>query len=65
MFWWVVLLIITFAVSIVIAAIILPRLYLKPRYSITQSGDRGIKKIMEKNGQSILFEPTLQYVAAG
>ena len=28
---------------------------------MTKSGDRGIKKIMEKNGQSIVFEPSMKW----
>ncbi len=44
-----------------IASVVLPKAYLKSRYALTKSGDRGIKKIMEKNGQSIVYEPAVKW----
>lgn len=61
MFIWAVLLIMILAAAIVIAAVLLPRMYLKTRYTMTKSGDRGIKKIEEINGTSIVFEPLLKW----
>ncbi len=61
MFWWVLLLILTIATAVFISAFLLPQIYLKNRYSLTASGDRGIKKIFEKNGMSMVFEPILKW----
>lgn len=61
MFWWVLLLILTIATAVFISAFLLPQIYLKNRYSLTASGDRGIKKIFEKNGMSMVFEPVLKW----
>ena len=58
---WSVLLGLAVLVSVVIASVILPRTFLKTRYTIASSGDRGLKKIYEKNGQSILFEPIVKW----
>lgn len=58
---WSILLVLTIIVSIAFASVVLPRMFLKTRYTITRSGDRGIKKVIEKNGQSILFEPVLKW----
>lgn len=61
MFWWVLLLILTIATAVFISAFLLPNIYLKNRYSLTKSGDRGIKKILEKNGMSMVFEPVAKW----
>ncbi len=58
---WSILLVLTIIISVAFASVVLPRMFLKTRYTMTRSGDRGIKKIIEKNGQSILFEPVLKW----
>lgn len=58
---WSVLLGLAVLVSVVIASVLLPKTFLKTRYTIERSGDRGLKKIQEKNGQSILFEPIVKW----
>jgi hypothetical protein len=58
---WCILLAVTLATSIAIACVILPRMFLKTRYTVTKSGDRGIKKIWEKNGLSIVYEPVIKW----
>lgn len=58
---WCALLAVTLAVSIAIACVVLPRMFLKTRYTMTKSGDRGIKKIWEKNGLSIVYEPVIKW----
>ncbi len=61
MFGWIILLIVVIIASVLIASVALPRLYLKKKYELTESEDRGIKKVLEKNGQSIVYEPALQW----
>ena len=58
---WSILLVLTIIISVAFASVVLPRMFLKTRYTMTRAGDRGIKKIIEKNGQSILFEPVLKW----
>ena len=61
MFIWYVLLILTILASLGVAAILLPMLFLKTRHILTAPTDRGLKKITEKNGQSMVFEPALKW----
>lgn len=61
MFIWVLFLILTIAAYIGIASVILPRYYLKTRYTVDKSNDRGIKKVLEVNGQSMVFEPEIKW----
>ena len=61
MYLWLALLILTVAVSIAIASAWLPSLFLKARYTLDKTRDRGIKKIVEKRGQSILYEPAVRW----
>ena len=61
MFIWYLLLCLVIGGSLALAAFVLPKIYLSTRYTITQPTDRGIKKILEKSGQSMLFEPALKY----
>lgn len=57
MFVWILLLTIAVGAYIMVASILLPRLYLKMRYTVTQSNDRGLKSVLEKSGKSMVFEP--------
>lgn len=61
MYLWLALLILTVAVSVAIASAWLPSLFLKARYTLDKTRDRGIKKIVEKRGQSILYEPAVRW----
>ena len=61
MFIWVMFLIFTVVAYIGIASIILPRYYLKTRYTVEKSNDRGIKKVLEFTGQSMVFEPEIRW----
>lgn len=58
---WSILLVLTIIVSIAFASVVLPKMFLRTRYTMTRSGDRGIKKVVEKNGQSMVFEPVLKW----
>lgn len=58
---WHALLVLTVAASIAIASFWLPKLFLKTRYTLDKPSDRGIKKILEKNGQSMVFEPAVKW----
>ncbi len=61
MFIWYVLLILTIFASLGVAAVLLPTMFLKTRHILTAPTDRGLKKIVEKNGQSMVFEPALKW----
>jgi len=54
---WGALLIFVVAISAYFTAVVLPRIFLRLRYTITDSKDRCIKRIYEVNGQSLIFEP--------
>ena len=54
---WVVLLILTVGISVALAAFVLPQKYLRARHAIKEPTDRGIKKVLEKGGQSLVFQP--------
>ena len=59
-FWWFLLILIC-AVSVFTATYVFPVLFLKTRHIIQAPTDRGIKKTLEKNGQSMVFEPALKW----
>lgn len=61
MFIWYVLLGLTVLVSVAVASLLLPKMFLQTRYTIKSSVDRGLKKIIEKNGQSMVFQPALKW----
>ena len=61
MFIWYVLLILTIFASLGVAVVLLPTMFLKTRHILTAPTDRGLKKIVEKNGQSMVFEPALKW----
>lgn len=61
MFVWVSISIIVVTVAIGVSAFLLPKIYLMNRYAVKKSGDRGIKKVPEKNGVSMVFEPALKW----
>ncbi len=54
---WIVVFVVVVALSIFVATVALPRMYLKLRYTIERSKDRCIKRVYEKDGQSMVFEP--------
>lgn len=54
---WAALLIFVIAISAYVAAIVLPRVFLRLRYTVKDSKDRCIKRVYEVNGQSLVFEP--------
>ena len=54
--WWMVLIISVLVFTALIAAV-LPRIFLKESSSHAVPCDRGLKKIREPDGESILFEP--------
>ncbi len=58
---WAGLLIMTMVASFGIASIALPKMYLKTRCTVEKSCDRGIKKVYEKNGMSMVFEPEIKW----
>lgn len=58
---WYALLVLAVIITIGIAAIWLPKLFLKTRYTLDKTRDRGIKNILEKNGQSIVYEPAVKW----
>ena len=58
---WYALLALTLGLAVIISSVILPRMYLKSRYKLIKSEDRGIKKIMEKNGQTLVLEPAVKW----
>ena len=58
---WSALLVLTVAASVAIASFWLPNLFLRTRYTLDKPRDRGIKKILEKNGQSMVFEPAVRW----
>lgn len=61
MFVWYVLLGLTILATIAVASWLLPQMFLKTRYTIGSSQDRGLKKVTEKNGQSMVFQPALKW----
>ncbi len=61
MFAWILLLVVAVCAYVLVASILLPKLYLKMRYTITESLDRGIKSVLEKNGKSIVYEPEIKW----
>ena len=59
---WIILFILTIVISVVIASFVLPNAYLKASYALKKTGDRGIKKIAEKNdGTTIVYEPVVKW----
>ena len=54
---WGALLIFVVVISAYFTAVVLPRIFLRLRYTVTDSQDRCIKRIYEVNGQSLIFEP--------
>lgn len=58
---WIIISIIVLAVAVSVSAFLLPKIYLKDRYVLSNSDDRGIKKVLEKNGVSMVFEPALKW----
>ncbi len=54
---WIVIFILVVLISVFITAYLLPRIYLKQRYTVEKSDDRCIKRVYERNGQSLVFEP--------
>lgn len=58
---WIALLAITLVAAIAIACVWLPSLFLKTRYTLDQTRDRGIKKTEEKYGRSIVYEPSVRW----
>lgn len=61
MFIWIVISIIVIVAAVSVSAFLLPKIYLKDRYALSKSNDRGIKKVLEKNGVSMVFEPALKW----
>lgn len=58
---WIMISIIVLVVAVIVSAFLLQKLYLKDRYILSKSNDRGIKKVPEKNGVSMVFEPALKW----
>ena len=54
---WVLILLILVALTIFIATYALPSIYLRLSYTIDKTKDRCIKRVYEKHGQSMIFEP--------
>ena len=61
MAFWYFLLILVCGASVFAAAYVFPMLFLKTRHIIQAPTDRGIKKVVEKHGQSMVFEPALKW----
>lgn len=57
MFLWVLISIVIFCAVILVATFVLPSVYLKFKCKIKRSNDRCIKRVYERNGQSLVFEP--------
>ena len=57
---WIILLIVSAAVFLLIAMLLLPRLLLQSRYTLGSTMDRGLKRYrLSANGQGIVYEPNL------
>jgi hypothetical protein len=54
---WVALLIVVLFSAVYLSATALPRVFLSLRYMVDESNDRCIKRVYEKNGESMVFEP--------
>jgi hypothetical protein len=54
---WVFILVALIALTIFIATYALPSIYLRLRYTVDKTNDRCIKRVYEKHGQSMVFEP--------
>ena len=54
---WAFILLIVIVATVFIATYVLPRIYLKLRYTVDKSNDRCIKRVYEKHGQCMVFEP--------
>lgn len=57
MAFWIFALFAIIAVFLFIASLVLPKLFLHNKCALTQSNDRGIKRMIEKKGSSVLYEP--------
>lgn len=55
---WILALIALVAVFLVIATLVLPKLFLHNKCALTGSMDRGIKRTVSRRGESCLYEPS-------
>ena len=58
---WIILLTVSLALFVYLTAFVLPRRFLRPKYSLGKSYDRGVYIVEEKNGRSILYRPQVLY----
>lgn len=60
MFWWILFLVMLCAVFVVLHIWLLPKYFLKFKYDINDISARGIKRIQDKRGVSLIYEPDAQ-----
>lgn len=54
---WIAILLSTVAVFLIITVVLLPRMFLHDKCSVTETHDRGIKRYKDADGESVLYEP--------
>lgn len=55
---WIIALIAIIIAFLAIAAFVLPRFFLHNKCAIKKSADRGIKRTVDRDGESVLYEPS-------
>ncbi|MDE7164881.1 MAG: hypothetical protein K2O04_05620 [Clostridiales bacterium] len=55
---WIFALIVLVAVFLIVATLVLPKLFLHNKCALTGSIDRGIRRTVTRNGESCLYEPS-------
>ena len=58
MAFWILALLAIVAAFLAIATLVLPKLFLHNKCSLTSSRDRGIRRMIDRRGQSMLYEPS-------
>ena len=57
---WMAIAIVTLTAYVFLVVKILPKKYLREGFLISTSPDRGLRNVKEKNGRSIVYEPTMK-----
>lgn len=58
---WAVILGVSLIIEVIVCSVVLPSVYLKLTYTVADSDDRCIKRVYEKNGQTLVFEPVIKW----
>ena len=58
---WAILLILSLAAFAFLMAYVLPHIFLKTKFMVEKSGDRGIKNIKETTGRTIVYQPAVKF----